>query len=88
MFSRSKKSGSSANAATGASVCLIGCGAGGMSLLHALAVKKSKLDPSSAEYKALPTITCFESAPGPGGIWRDVAEEDRNKNRDENLVVA
>jgi len=88
MFSRSKKSGSSANAATGASVCLIGCGAGGMSLLHALAVKKSKLDSSSAEYKSLPTIMCFERASGPGGIWRDVAEQDRNKNREENLVVA
>jgi len=87
MFSRSKKSGASTSTASGASVCLIGCGAGGMSLLHALAVKKSKLDSSSAEYKALPTITCFERAPGPGGIWRDVSEQDR-KAREENLVVA
>lgn len=87
MFSRSKKSGSSTSAASGVSACLIGCGAGGMSLLHALAVKKSKLDPSSAEYKALPTIVCFEKASGPGGIWRDMPEQDR-KAREENLVVA
>jgi len=56
-----------------------------MSLLHALAARKAKLSSSSTEYK-MPNITCYEQAPVPGGVWRDISEEER-KTKDENKAV-
>jgi cation diffusion facilitator CzcD-associated flavoprotein CzcO len=82
MFSRKKKEAP----ASSLSVCLVGCGPAGMSLLHALAVKKAKADPGSDEAKRLPNVTCYERAPNPGGLWRDISEEERNA-RNENKVV-
>ena len=54
------------------SVALIGCGPSGMLFLHALAARRAKLErEGNAEaIAALPVVTCFERAPGPGGVWR------------------
>ena len=82
MFGRKKKD----VQAKSLSVCLIGCGPAGMSLLHALSKKRLKVEPDSLAAKALPTITCYEQASNPGGLWRDMSEQDR-KSRDENKVV-
>ena len=65
-------------------VCLIGCGPAGMSFLHALNEKKKNPKPKYP----LPIVTCYEWAPGPGGIWRDVPDYDKNRNDDENKVLA
>ena len=54
------------------SVALIGCGPSGMFFLHALATRRAKLErEGNAEaVAALPVVTCFERASGPGGVWR------------------
>ncbi|MGH3054973.1 MAG: hypothetical protein ACRDL7_08360, partial [Gaiellaceae bacterium] len=72
---------------TGPSVVLIGCGPGGMSVLHALEFRKQGIDPTSAEYAALPHITCYERGPGPGGVWREVPEDDKERKRPENYKL-
>mmetsp|Transcript_26047 Transcript_26047/g.55997 ORF Transcript_26047/g.55997 Transcript_26047/m.55997 type:complete len:628 (+) Transcript_26047:172-2055(+) len=54
------------------SVAVIGCGPAGMFFLHALALRRAKLEEEGnvEALVALPTVTCFERAPGPGGVWR------------------
>jgi len=62
------------------SVCLIGCGPAGMNFLHAVAERKAK-------GLAVPQVTCFESADSPGGIWRDIPDDDKERKRPENVPV-
>jgi len=60
-------------------VAIIGCGPGGMSFLHALAMRRKTLE-DNGDLEALlrlPVVTCFERSSSPGGVWRssDVSEE-------------
>jgi len=60
------------------SVAIIGCGPGGMSFLHAVAMRRKKLE-DDGDLEALvrlPVVTCFERSSSPGGVWRnsDVSE--------------
>ena len=54
------------------SVALIGCGPSGMFFLHALAIRRAKLEEEGnvEGLAALPVVTCFERSSGPGGVWR------------------
>ena len=54
------------------SVAVIGCGPSGMFFLHALAVRRAKLEREgdADALAALPVVTCFERSSGPGGVWR------------------
>ncbi|KAL3781091.1 hypothetical protein ACHAWO_005905 [Cyclotella atomus] len=45
-------------------VAQIGCGPSGMFFLHALATHRRK------GVQNLPIVTCYESSPAPGGVWR------------------
>ena len=45
-------------------VALIGCGPSGMFFLHALATQRRQ------GQQNLPIVTCYESSPAPGGVWR------------------
>ncbi len=53
-------------------VAIIGAGPGGMFFCHALETMKRKLQQEGNEtaLARLPTVTCFERAAGPGGVWR------------------
>lgn len=53
-------------------VALVGCGPGGMSFLHAVALRRKRLEKEGniAALAALPEVTCFERASSPGGVWR------------------
>ena len=64
-------------------VCLIGCGPAGMMFLHAVSEKKKNED---AKYP-VPNVTCYERAAVPGGIWRDVPEDDPERKEEENQVL-
>lgn len=54
------------------SVAVIGCGPSGMFFLHALALRRAKLEREGnvEALRALPIVACFERASGPGGVWR------------------
>ena len=77
MFRKSKKVTSDAG---NLKVALIGCGPAGMSFLHALQKKK-------AEGVAVPQVTCYERASGPGGVWRDVPDDDKSRSKPENVPL-
>jgi len=62
--------------ATSLEVMLIGCGPGGMALLHALAYQKSK-NPNLV----LPNITCYERASSAGGLWRTAEDRTKPENK-------
>ena len=49
------------------SIVVIGCGPGGMFFCNAMEHKRRQLDGIDSH---LPTITCFERADSPGGVWR------------------
>jgi len=53
-------------------VCVIGGGPGGMFFCHALETYRQELMAKNDKdaLAALPQATCFERAPGPGGVWR------------------
>lgn len=53
-------------------VAIIGAGPGGMFFCHALETMKRKLlkEGNEEALANLPTVTCFERASGPGGVWR------------------
>lgn len=53
-------------------VVIIGCGPSGISFLHAVALRKQKMeDEGDLEgLSKLPIVTCFERAAEPGGVWR------------------
>eukprot|EP00978_Attheya_sp_CCMP212_P010522 scaffold25543_cov55-Attheya_sp.AAC.2 len=53
-------------------VCVLGCGPGGMFFLHALATRRAKLleEGDLAAAAALPVVTCYERTSSPGGVWR------------------
>eukprot|EP00585_Thalassiosira_rotula_P001324 CAMPEP_0196146124 /NCGR_PEP_ID=MMETSP0910-20130528/22266_1 /TAXON_ID=49265 /ORGANISM="Thalassiosira rotula, Strain GSO102" /LENGTH=626 /DNA_ID=CAMNT_0041408267 /DNA_START=21 /DNA_END=1901 /DNA_ORIENTATION=- len=57
-------------------VAVIGCGPSGMFFLHALALRRKRLeeDGDTAAIAGLPDVTCFERLASPGGLWRS----DRN----------
>jgi hypothetical protein len=54
------------------SVAVIGGGPGGMFFCHALETRRRELMERGDEagLASLPTVTCFERAPAPGGVWR------------------
>lgn len=66
-------------------VALIGCGPAGMMFLHAL--NKKRKSGSSDQSSSLPNVTCFERAASPGGIWRDLPEDDKGRTKPENVPV-
>ena len=53
-------------------VAIIGCGPAGLFFLHAVALRRKKLEEegNDAAIEALPQVTCFERASSPGGVWR------------------
>jgi len=53
-------------------VAIIGCGPGGMFFLHALALRKQKLEDEgdTDAIAELPEVTCFERSSSAGGLWR------------------
>ena len=53
-------------------VAVVGCGPGGMFFCHAIETYRRELleEGDEAGIAALPSITCFERASGPGGVWR------------------
>lgn len=53
-------------------IAIMGCGPGGMFFLHALALRKQKLEDegNTAAIAALPEVTCFERSASAGGLWR------------------
>ena len=55
-------------------VCVIGCGPGGMFFCHALEQKLRRMaedqENSSGSAIIVPRVTVFERADGPGGVWR------------------
>jgi Flavin-binding monooxygenase-like len=68
------------------SIVVIGCGPGGMFFCNAMEHRKRHLAGDDAQ---LPTITCYERASGPGGVWRsersfcyDAAAEEEKKHPD------
>jgi len=64
-------------------VALIGCGPAGMMFLHAINEKKKNEDPKYP----VPNVTCFERAALPGGVWKDVPENDPNRKEEENQML-
>lgn len=58
-------------------VAVIGCGPGGMSVLHALAIRRQKLEEAGDEegLSRLPLITVYERSSSPGGVWKADAED-------------
>lgn len=84
MFKR-KKDKAPAKAKKPLDVVLIGCGPAGMMFLHALSEKRKALKPEHAE--SLPNVTCFERASSPGGVWRDLPEDDMGRTKPENAPV-
>ena len=62
-------------------VAVIGCGPGGMFFLHALAMKRKMLQEANDEdgLAAMPEVTVYEKASGPGGVWRT---NTRNSNQE------
>jgi len=60
-------------------VAVIGCGPGGMSFLHALAMRRKILE-DGRDLKTLvrlPMVTCFERSSSPGGVWRSCDENEK-----------
>ena len=57
---------------TAPNVVIIGCGPSGISFLHAVAMRKKKMEDSGdlLGLSKLPIVTCFERAAEPGGVWR------------------
>jgi len=53
-------------------VCVIGCGPGGMFFLHALATRRHRLqeEGDTEGLASLPDATCYERCSMPGGVWR------------------
>ena len=53
-------------------VAIIGCGPGGMFFLHALALRRKRLEEegNTSALEALPEVTCYERSSSPGGLWR------------------
>ena len=53
-------------------VAIIGCGPGGMFFLHALALRRKRLEEegNTSAVEALPEVTCYERSASPGGLWR------------------
>lgn len=56
----------------GPTVAIIGCGPSGVSFLHAVALRKQRMENRGDFVGALqlPIVTCFEPASEPGGVWR------------------
>lgn len=51
-----------------------------MNFLHVVAERKAK-------GLAVPQVTCFERADSPGGLWRNVPDDDKERKRPENIPV-
>eukprot|EP00928_Gymnodinium_smaydae_P096098 TRINITY_DN8416_c0_g4_i1.p1 TRINITY_DN8416_c0_g4~~TRINITY_DN8416_c0_g4_i1.p1 ORF type:complete len:597 (+),score=75.46 TRINITY_DN8416_c0_g4_i1:91-1881(+) len=53
-------------------IAVIGAGPGGMFFCHALETRRRELEAAGDEdaLRALPVVTCFDRAAGPGGVWR------------------
>ena len=58
------------------SVCVIGCGPGGIFFLHALATRRRKLERELEKESNLPFVECFEKSSSSGGVWRSAASSD------------
>lgn len=63
-------------------VALIGCGPSGIFFLHALATQQRELERrgDTEGLAALPRVTCFEAADGPGGMWRSHSKDHSKEN--------
>jgi len=81
MFKSLKKKKSTSGKAL--EVAVIGCGPAGMMFLHALNEKKKNEDPKYP----LPNVTCYEMAASPGGVWKDVPEDDLDRTDEENKAL-
>ena len=53
-------------------VAIIGCGPSGMFFLHALALRRKRLETegNTEALAMLPEVTCFERSSSPGGVWK------------------
>ena len=53
-------------------MAFIGCGPSGMSFLHAVALRKLRMEEEGdvEELSKLAIVACFDRAPEPGGVWR------------------
>merc|ERR1719162_2083487 len=53
-------------------VAIIGCGPSGISFLHAINLRRKKMEEKGdfAGLSKLPVATCFERASEPGGVWK------------------
>ena len=71
------------------SVAIIGCGPGGMSFLHALACKRSRLQEEGKfdEIALLPEVTCYEKCSVPGGVWKAHDGKGESANMYEGLWI-
>ena len=74
------------------SVAVIGGGPGGMLFCHALETRRRVLmeqgdDDDDAGLANLPTVTCFERAPAPGGVWRSERTFVMKEEKKESEVV-
>lgn len=83
MFKSFKKKKNTASLDGPLDVALIGCGPAGMMFLHAVTEKKKTEDPKHP----VPNVTCYESAGSPGGVWKDVPQDDPERKREENKVL-
>jgi len=63
-------------------VAIIGCGPSGISFLHAINLKRKKMEEVGdvLGLSKLPTATCFERSSNPGGVWR--AQRDHSHSMD------
>jgi len=53
------------------SIAVIGGGPGAMFFCHAIESKRKELLLKGQDASGFPVVTCFERAPGPGGVWRN-----------------
>ena len=74
----------SSSSASPPSVCVIGCGPGGMFFLHALATRREKLRRAgnTVALRALPNVDVYEKKSSPGGVWRSATAEDDVESED------
>lgn len=72
-------------------VAIIGCGPGGMFFLHALALRRKRLEEegNTSAVEALPEVTCYERSASPGGLWRaDRHTKDGEEGKTTNMYEA
>eukprot|EP00547_Thalassionema_nitzschioides_P013990 CAMPEP_0194236738 /NCGR_PEP_ID=MMETSP0158-20130606/3929_1 /TAXON_ID=33649 /ORGANISM="Thalassionema nitzschioides, Strain L26-B" /LENGTH=657 /DNA_ID=CAMNT_0038970575 /DNA_START=23 /DNA_END=1996 /DNA_ORIENTATION=- len=61
-------------------VAIIGCGPGGMSFLHALALRRKALEGDEEGLAKLPIVTVYERASEAGGVWRSATTSNTTNN--------